>query len=220
MDAYSDNDKIRLQLQEFVRRLNQDPDPKELDKTPDGKANSLPISFVEMTLDELFLGMWGTQNFTSKVIANEVVGELELVCIHPITGVEIRRVGSAAIQIMVDKAPQNIEGQERNRWALNPDNKKPNALDLSYPKLKAECVKNAAQSLGKLLGRDINRKKQDKFKEAYKSLTDEGFKALVDRVKKGESKLIAIAESTFVLNDLQKDILSKLKPQALLNGSV
>jgi hypothetical protein len=66
-----------IQLQNFIDKLNREPEQSELDRTPDGKAKTLPISFVEMTLDELFLGQWGTENFTSKVVANEVVGELE-----------------------------------------------------------------------------------------------------------------------------------------------
>jgi hypothetical protein len=223
---YSDNDKLRLQLQEFQRRLNADPDPKELDKTPDGNAHTLPISYVEMTLDELYLGLWDTQNFKWSAITNEVQGSIELVVIHPITGREVRRTGAASIVITVDSLSKDekegMTKQARNLYALNPENKKPNALDLGFPKLKAECIKNAAQSLGKIFGRDVNRKKVDQFKEQYKTLSEEGFTALVDRVKKGETQLIAKAESTFILNDAQKDLLNKLtavQPKQL-NGAV
>lgn len=155
---------IRQRCQNFLIRLNQQPDPKSLEKTPDGRAYTLPISHCEMTLDELFFGLWSTQNFHTNIIANEVVGSLELVVTHPVTGKELRRTGAAAIQITVDRVPEGVTGSERNRWALNPDNKKPNALDLSYPKLKAECLKNAAASLGKIFGRDINRKIADVYK--------------------------------------------------------
>lgn len=155
----------RADLEKFLIRLNQEPDPKEIAKTPDGKASDLPISYVEMTLDELFYGLWSTRNFTTKLISNEVVGELELEVIHPVTQLPIVRIGSAAIQIMVDKVPDGMSGQERNQWALNAANKKPNALDMAYPKLKAECTKNAAKTLGKVFGRDLNRRdKVDSYK--------------------------------------------------------
>jgi hypothetical protein len=65
---------------------------------------------------------------------------------------------------MVDKVPENLFGSDRNRWALNPDNKKANAMDLAFGKLKAECLKNAALSLGKVFGRDLNRKNKDTYK--------------------------------------------------------
>lgn len=153
------------ELEKFLMRLNREPNPSEIAKTPDGKASDLPISYVEMTLDELFFGLWSTRNFTTKLISNEVVGELELEVIHPVTQKPIIRIGSAAIQIMVDKVPDGMSGQERNQWALNAANKKPNALDMAYPKLKAECTKNAAKTLGKIFGRDLNRReKVDSYK--------------------------------------------------------
>ena len=153
------------ELEKFLMRLNREPNPSEIAKTPDSKAYDLPISYVEMTLDELYFGLWATKNFTTKLISNEVVGELELEVFHPITQTWISRIGSAAIQIMVDKVPDGMSGQERNQWALNAANKKPNALDMSYPKLKAECTKNAAKTLGKIFGRDLNRRdKVDTYK--------------------------------------------------------
>jgi len=87
-----------------------------------------------------------------------------LVVIHPISGYEIRRVGAASVIIMVDRVPDGVTGTERNRWALNPDNKKANAMDLAFGKLKAECLKNAALSLGKVFGRDVNRVNKDTYK--------------------------------------------------------
>jgi hypothetical protein len=153
-------------LQKFQQMLNTSPDQVGLEKTPDGKAVTLVISHVETTLDEMFFGHWRTENFKWERMANEVVGSLDLVIIHPITGYELRRTGAGAIVIMVDRVPSQLAADpiERNRWALNADNKKPNALDLAFPKLKTECLKNAAVSFGKLLGRDLNRKNVDIYK--------------------------------------------------------
>jgi len=208
---------LKLQLQDFQSKLNREPEVSELDLTPDKRAKTLPISFVEMTLDELFLGQWGTEGFTTKVISNEVCGELVLWVLHPITENVIKRVGSAAIIIQVDKAPEGLEGKERNLWAIDVHNKKPNALDLGYPKLKAECVKNAAQSLGKIFGRDLNRKKADIYQPAYKILSDIGFKALLERVENGDTNARTLAESNFTLTELQQDILNGTKIKQL-NG--
>lgn len=162
----SEVESLEMRLQKFTKLLNKEPEQSELEPTPDGNAKTLPISFVEMTLDELFFGQWSTENFKWSAIANEVQGSLELVLTHPVTQKEIRRVGAASIIIMVDKVPEEVKKnpQEKNRWSLNPDNKKPNALDMAFPKLKAECIANAARSLGKRFGRDINRKKADQYK--------------------------------------------------------
>lgn len=168
------------QMQKFISRLNADPSQDGIQKTPDNKAQTLVISHVEMTLDELFFGHWRTQNFQWKAIANEVQGSLELVVLHPISGWEIIRIGAGSVVIMVDKVPDDLKAdpQARNQWALNPANKKANALDLAFPKLKAECLKNAALSLGKIFGRDLNRGVVDHYRPFKISTESTGLKAL------------------------------------------
>ncbi len=158
----------RMRLQNFLQRLQQE--PSVIEKTPDGRANTVPISHIEMTLDELYFGMWSTENFKWQVISNEIVGSLELVVTNPVNNTQIRRVGSASIQIMVDAIPQEIkhDREKMKQWQLDAQNKKANALDMGFPKLKAECLKNASQSLGKVFGRDINRKTSDTFRPLVK----------------------------------------------------
>ena len=158
---------FRIKLQNFCTMLSKIPDHKELAKTPDGKALYLPIDFVETSLDELFYGLWETKEFTWKPIANEITASIALRVFHPTAKVWIERAGAASIAIMVDKAPDGIVGQEKNRWALDIGNKKPNALDMGLPKLKTDCLKNAALSLGNAFGRNINRSLTD----AYKPIT-------------------------------------------------
>jgi hypothetical protein len=210
-EHFEQAEKYKLIMQDFTRRLNAEPDPREFDKTPDGKANTLPISFVEMTLDELFLGQWQTKNFHWSAITNEVQGSIELVVIHPVTGKELTRTGAGSIIITVDsltdEQKDKMSKQDRNLYALNPENKKPNALDLGFPKLKAECLKNAAQSLGKIFGRDINRKKKDVFKPALKPLSDAAFQDALKRIQDGRLETLALAEANFILTAEQKEIM-------------
>jgi hypothetical protein len=197
------------QLQDFQAKLNREPNPAELGKTPDGKAKTLPISFIEMTLDELFLGQWETSEPTYQQVFNEVVGSLVLTVWHPITNRPIRRVGFASVVITQDKDASISEFNAT---------KKKNALDLSFPKLKSECTKNAAQSLGKIFGRDLNRTQADTYNPVYKKLSDVGFKALLDRVESGDWEALELAQSNFILSEIQQNILEGLKPK-LLNGT-
>lgn len=210
-EHYQDSERIKLLLQNFAHKLNAEPNPTEFDKTPDGKASFLPISFIEMTLDEIFLGQWGTENFKWSAITNEVQGSLELVLVHPITGKEIRRTGAASIVITVDSlSPEEkdkMSKQARNLFALNPENKKPNALDLGFPKLKAECVKNAASSLGKVFGRDINRKQKDVFRPNLKPIPEAALLAAIERAEKGDLTVYPLAVENFILTDVQKEML-------------
>jgi len=163
----TEND-FRIKLQGFISRLSKQPQAHELAKTPDGKAMYLPIDFVETQLDELFFGLWETKGFEWKTIANEVTGSITLKIFHPTAKVWLERVGCASIAIMVDKAPDNVTGQQKNQWALELSNKKPNALDMGLPKLKTDCIKNAALSLGNIFGRNINRTKKDVYTPVVK----------------------------------------------------
>jgi hypothetical protein len=184
-------------LQKFQSRLNAEPRQESVESTPDKKASTVVISHIEMTLDTLFFGQWSTENFKWNAIANEVQGSLELVVIHPVTGMEIRRTGAASIVIMVDRVPDGVIGVERNQWALNPSNKKANALDMAFPKLKAECLKNAAQSLGKVFGRDLNRKNKDTYKPYKITQKDVTVNALPESTMKMIESAIVRGEDEF-----------------------
>jgi len=173
-------DELRIKLENFTKRLNTPPKAEELQKTPDGKAWHYPISFVEMSLDEMFFGLWSTENFRWSALQNEVQGSIDLVVLHPVTGFTIRRTGSASIQIMVDAVPEELK-HEKNRWSIDIGNKKPNALYQGFPKLKAECIKNAAVSLGKSFGRDINRKHADEFKPLI-SGSEQGMRRVIESI--------------------------------------
>jgi len=187
-------------MQRFQQRLNTEPDAQGVEPTPDRKALTLVVSHVETTLDEMFFGHWRTEAFKWQTISNEVTGSIELVVTHPITGVEIRRTGAASVIITMDKAPEGLMGAERNRWALNPDNKKPNALDMAFPKLKTECIKNAAQSLGKLFGRDLNRRNADQYRP-FKLPTNNNPKQLPESTFTKLKTSIAQGKDTEMVNE-------------------
>lgn len=209
-EQFDQSDKTRILIQDFTRKLNAEPDPREFEKTPDGRAQYLPVSFVEMTLDEIFFGQWELTDIQTQQIFNEVVGNGILTVTHPVTGKTIRRAGFGAVVITQDKdasiADFNIT-------------KKKNALDLTYPKLKAEILKNAASSLGKVFGRDINRKQRDVFKPTLKPLSDQGMMDAIKRIEAGKLETIALAEENFLLTDAQKEILrGAAQPKQLTNG--
>lgn len=199
MDEYGIDEKLKLLCQDFTRRLNLEPNPAEFDKTPDGKAKTLPISFIEMTLDELFLGQWEVSEPSYQQIFNEVVGTAILTVWHPVTKRPLKRAGFASVIITQDA---NATIAEFNQT------KKKNALDLTFPKLKAEIVKNAAQSLGKVFGRDINRRLKDSFKPALKPLSDEALLSAIKRIEGGQLETIALAEANFLLTDEQKVMMT------------
>lgn len=150
----------------------------------------LPISYMEAMLDTVFFGLWKTTNFHTQLISNELIGSIELHIFHPYLKEWITRTGAGALQIMVDSIPdkqkKEMTPQQRNSWALNPENKKPGALSNGgFAHLKADCFKNACLSIGTLFGRDVNREHTT------------GFMPLVEPIKETILKLRKKISSLF-----------------------
>lgn len=137
----------------FQMRLNQHPPQGQILQHPQNKKEYLPISYIQNTLDEIFPGTWWDENFKSQVIGNEIVGSIELVVKHPITWQEIRHTGAAAALIRQTSGAQITDINAKIK----------NALEGDYPHLASDCLKNAAKKLGKVFGRDLNRKYEDNY---------------------------------------------------------
>jgi len=146
-------------LQNFIKALNTEP-PQELIKINKFANNTkyLPISFLEMLLDQISLGNWEVTEFRYQVVANELVGTIELSYYHPIFKKMIKRIGAGAVQI------QTRAGTD----AYDVNNKIVNTLTKQMGQLKAECFRNACKNIGKIFGRDLNREDVAEYEEAYK----------------------------------------------------
>lgn len=175
--------KLLVHLQSFSNVNNKGLNKEKLQPHPIIKeVKYLPISYLEMMLDEFYFGLWETTNFTWSQIGNEITGKLELKVFHPVAKVWITRTGISAIQIMVDSYPGKKPDKKdykatqeynkaRNAWALDLQNKKPSALSNgTFSALKAFCFKNACISLGSRWGRDVNREFVDQFKPWIKDI--------------------------------------------------
>lgn len=159
-----DND-VRIKAQNFQKKfLHKNPPSNEIQtNTFANNSKYVPISFLEMNLDELFFGAWETQNFQYLVIANEIVGSLELRYFHPTLKIWVTRVGAGAVQIQMVSVKKGGSGD-----ITNIKDKITNTLTKDFPHLKAECFRNACQSIGKLFGRDLNREHADQYQPILK----------------------------------------------------
>jgi hypothetical protein len=91
-----------------------------------------------------------------------VTASIELKVFHPIAHVWITRCGVASKQIMVHSKTD----------AMKLENKIQNCLITVMPALKAECIKNAAKSLGAILGRNLNRDIEDDYQSLSEQIGD------------------------------------------------
>lgn len=107
-----EHNKWLVQMQKFATILNTDVEETNLEQHPVAKkARYLPISFMEMSLDMLFFGLWETVNFKWLVVANEITASIELRVFHPYAKIWITRTGAMATAIMTDSIPEDQEKQ-------------------------------------------------------------------------------------------------------------
>lgn len=150
---------VQTACEAFQRKLNEAPPANEIQTNEAaGGSQYLPISFVQMKLDELYYGLWESEITHVQVVANEIIGYGYLEVTHPVTGGKIRRAGAAAV--MVQMKSEKAGGTGR---ISDVENKIKNTLVKDFPHLKAEIEKSAAKSLGKIFGRDLNRKHVDNY---------------------------------------------------------
>lgn len=155
--ALAPSDNISA-LDRFTARLNEMPPQAEVKANPAaGNSWYLPVSFVQMKLDEIFLGLWSWEVKSVQVVANEILVHGELRVFHPIAKAWITRSGTGATMIM----------QVKDAPVMDITSKIKNTLGKDFPHAEAEALKSAAKKLGKAFGRDLNRKDEDTYESEY-----------------------------------------------------
>lgn len=165
--------ELARELSSFLERLNVSPPPKEvqMNKYADG-SRYLPISFVQMNLDELFFGLWSWEITDVKVVANEILVWGNLKALHPVSNTWITRSGTGAAMI-----------QQKSGSAIDDISAKiKNTISKDLPHAEAEALKNAAKKLGRRFGRDLNRGFADDFVPPIDAIeADEEFREEVEQ---------------------------------------
>jgi len=127
--------------------LNCEPNEKWLRMHPVAKGVTyIPIERIEYLLTNIFL-VWNIEVKEIKLIANSVVVTVRLHYKDPVTGEMQFHDGIGAAPLQTDK----------DAGAINFDKIKSNAVMLAAPSAESYAIKDAAEKLGKLFGKDLNR---------------------------------------------------------------
>lgn len=153
--------EFELRLEAFLKMLNEHPPQSIIQQR--GNYYYTPISYVEATLDRLYLGLWEAKNFQWTTHANEMVGSVDLSVYHPVAEKWITRTGAAAIAV---RQAKDSKVEEFFQTKIK------NALEMDFPHLLADCTKNAANKFGVVFGRDLNRKVTDEYSPLLTKLDD------------------------------------------------
>lgn len=189
------NEKLELRkamLRQFIVELNKDPDPSHIRQNED-KSLYIPISITQNLLDKIFLGQWSFEVIRESFGRKWARGSGVMEVINPITGEKIKRNGDAGIL---------LTGNIRT----------------DSPRLEAMILLSCAKKFGKVLGRDLNRTKDDaplpvvKIEKTDITTEEKRMQVLIEEcqdLKELESYKLVIPAS------LKKQYLSKLKTLSL-----
>ena len=142
---------------EFLTIVNQEPPEKFIKDHPLARGvKYIPIEVIEMMLTKLFQN-WHVEVLESGQLLNSVRVTVRLHYTHPITKQSMYQDGIGAVAIQVDKG--------KNASDLGAI--KSNAIMLALPAAKSFAIKDAAEHIGKVFGRDLNRKDTMAFNPSY-----------------------------------------------------
>lgn len=133
-------------LDAFQGKLNTKPDQRIV-KTFKG-AKYIPIEIMEAIMDKYFAGAWEIANLKYSIELNAVVVSLDVRFFHPIRHTWVTRSGIGSVPVQLN----------RGEKAIGPDTIKGDALQKNLPAAKSIAFKNACQSIGRAMGRNLNRR--------------------------------------------------------------
>jgi len=211
-DLFHPDNVLAAALANFNKQLNREPaddeiasrrfsrwNPKTRQKEPFDYLY-LPIGIVENKLMEVF-GWFETRNFTTHIVANEVIGSVELHVYHPIFKRMVCSTGTAAVMIT----------QKSGSTPTDIDAKIMNALETAAPHLLSDCIANAAKRFGKAFGRDLNREWTDEY--------DPDISSSLERLEQMEKERAVLEQSAQALKTAQDKINAYTDAAELFNNS-
>lgn len=142
---------------EFKGILNQQPAPAWVKDHPFAKGvKYLPIDKVETMLDMIFQ-QWRVEILGISQLAQSICCTVRLHYLNPVTGEWSFHDGVGAVPLKTDKGFA----------ASDLAHIKSDAVTTGAPAAKSFAIKDAAEHLGKLFGRDLNRRDEVAYKNIF-----------------------------------------------------
>lgn len=145
-DLYTDLELASKQ-NEFNRLVNCNPKPEWIKQNKfANNSNYIPVGIVEYLLTSIYL-KWRVEVKGVQVIANSAVVTVRLFVLDPITGEWDWQDGVGASPIQTKSGAAATDFSQVNT----------SAVQMAVPAAESYAFKDAAEKLGKLFGKDINR---------------------------------------------------------------
>ena len=176
-ELYSDEKlEVRKSANDLNLLLNQLPKKDWIKEHPHTKIKYIPIQRIEWLLTNIFIN-WHVEVKDYKLIGNSVTVHIRLYYTDPITNDKKWQDGLGAAPLQTDK----------DAGAIDFNKLKSNAVMLALPAAESFAIKDAADKLGKLFGKDINRYDEIMYNNLAEKFTDS-----MDKIKEDIGKIDAL----------------------------
>lgn len=190
-ELYEENIELAFKQDRFNQLVNSDP-KQEWVKVNKYANNSkyIPIGIVETLLQKIFK-QYRVEVIREGVMFNSVYVTVRLHYLSLLTNEWSYHDGVGAVQLQTKQGSSPAELQNINN----------NAVMMALPMAKSYAIKDAAEHVGKLFGRDLNRK------DVLEYNTDNSIKvAKEERVKERAVKMIEAAKTLSDINILLNEL--------------
>jgi hypothetical protein len=175
-------------------------------KKQDGKnvkADYLPIDKVEFLLDRIFQ-QWKIEILDVGVIFHSVYVTVRVHYVHPVTGEWLFHDGVGAMKAQSDSGA-----------VFSVETIKASAIQIGLPAAKSYAIKDAAEHLGRIFGRDINREAATyEFSGAY---SEKPVPTTEEKIELRLIDLIHDCKTVQSLEKLKKDVSTAKQTEAYDN---
>lgn len=145
---------------QMTKNFNVSPPKEWVSKHKLTKNDYIPISVIEQLLD-LFFPLWEIEVVNYNVILNSITVHIRLKVKYPDGSIRVvDGLGAAPIQ------------QESGSEINDTSSVKKTAIQISLPIAKSFALKDAADHLGKIFGRDLSREFQLNLTEKMEKITN------------------------------------------------
>jgi len=141
------NTELATKTSQLQILLNQEPSPTWIRKHPTYGNDYIPIEVIEWLLTNIFTKWW-VEVKEVKQILNSAVVTIRLFYIDPIEGATHFQDGVGAHNFQLNKDAKADDFSQL----------KQNAVMLAVPIAESRAISDAADKIGKLFGKDLNRK--------------------------------------------------------------
>jgi hypothetical protein len=163
---------LQAKIDQYLSVVNVEPPKAILKDHPMARGvKYIAIADIENLLTKIFQ-QWRVEILNSGQLLNSLQVTVRLHYLDLVTGQWTFQDGIGAVAIQVDK------GENASNLAAI----KSNAIMLGLPAAKSFAIKDAAEHIGKLFGRDMNRKETPAFDGAY-GITDDKQAAIIKAAK-------------------------------------